>query len=263
MSLGRQWWPISVFVAFAVGGLWLALTGTTPSERGTGWACAGLFGTFTLLFGGFIIGKRFERGRMVSRDVAWNGQARRAYVFPASQLQMWVLWALMLLVGLFGVVAMVTPVGNRYRFHAAAAAIGGLGVAVVLPFGGMGRNAGIALLPEGVLWLKKPKSPVFVAWENLQRVAVAPVPDHEGTLVSSLCLKISGASGPGTADIAQTRFQTGYELTWAEEALTLPAAKAERVLRFYLENPSQRAALGTSEGEAWLAQLVDGTLFAG
>ncbi len=69
-----------------------------------------------------------------------------------------------------------------------------------------------------------------------------------GNVEKVVCLRSSAPPKPALrASWSQSRRETGYELTYLEEALILPSKQAEFLLRYFIENPRARRELSAGE----------------
>lgn len=127
------------------------------------------------------------------------------------------------------------------------------------------RARGIALRPEGLLWLQE-RATLLVPWECIESVAQIRVPKDVGYGLKhhepSLGIRLKpGAlaqlremrSSPQTieramqAKLVRNRAENGCELIYSAEEIIPDLAQAERVIRDFLAHPNRRNRLDASE----------------
>ncbi len=248
-----SFWTIFVFLGFCGLGAFLLQSGK-PSDRATAWICIGLFGSMALITTLWEIGRHFQGEGVLWRDVKIGGMNRAVWLLPASRLQQVLLVAVMLLIGAVGIATFFLKANILQRWEMGVAGAIGLVVAVGLVSSSLGQTRGLALVPEGVWWLKDAQ-PLLVSWEAIEHVASIRVAQDVGhgfkSHAPALGLRLKSANlvvDPKTrGKWATSRQETGFDLVYLEEALVLPVHRAEFLLRYFLENPRRRAELKAGE----------------
>ncbi len=255
-----SFWTIFVFAAFSGLGAYLIVTGN-PSERSTGWICALMFGAMALVMGVWEIGQHLQGEGVQWQEVHFGAQSRRVWLLQASRLEKVLLCAVFFIIALVGCAILITSPNVVYRLEMGIS--GGICAVCVLPFTliRVRRAHGIALLAEGVLWLKDGTS-LFIDWQAIEAVLPTRVAQdvghgiqrHVPALGIRLCPDaVSGVMEVGKTSVplkpktravlAASRAQTGCDLNFLGESLIPTLAQSEHLLRFFLENPRSRSEL--------------------
>ncbi len=274
-SLSPPFWCGLVFAGFAALGVVGWKTGHLASDGST-WGFLLMFGGLFVLMMAWEFGRHFQGAGARWQTVSWSGAPRRVYLLRGSGLQ----------VVLSALVFLVLGIGAGVFWQSGAAPLdrwqmvlcGAVAVFTGARYGvcnGL-RPRGIALAPEGLLWLKE-REALLVPWDCIESIAQIRVPKdvgyglklHEPSLgirlkfgaiesLRELHRAPTPLSSATRATMARNRLENGCDLIYSAEELIAPLANIERVIRYFLALPQRRAHLGAGEISAdFLQEIAD------
>ena len=143
-----------------------------------------MFGALMLLTGVWEVGQHLQGAGVIWEETRWCGQLRRVWLIRASRLESVIIVAF----SAVGVLAMGgLAMGALFfgsstgldHWKADALCVLSLIAAAVFVFGQLRRTRGIALLPEGIVWMDE-KLPLFIAWSAIESVSQIRVASDVG-----------------------------------------------------------------------------------
>lgn len=263
-SRAPTFWCGLVFGGFAALGA-LALQTNNLANDGSTWAFILLFGGLALLMMIWEFGRHFQGAGTRWQRVKWGDETRVIYLLRGSGLQVALvaLFFLFLAVGASVFSQFEAATADRFEMgiYGVAGLFTALGYGIYYGF----RARGIALAPEGLLWLQE-RATLLVPWESIESVAQIRVPKDVGYGLNyhepSLGIRLKPGATSQLREmrrspqsmaratqqkLARNRSENAYDLIYSAEELIPDLANVERVIRYFLANPNRRARLGAGE----------------